>query len=189
MVVQLKTQPVLETERLILRPFNLDDAPDVQKMAGVFEVADTTLNIPHPYGEGEAERWIKTHRISFERSQSATYAITKRDDGTLVGAIGLTMDAKHERAEMGYWIGKPFWNNGYATEAARAMIKFGFHDLGLNRIFAHYLTRNKASGKVMEKAGMKYEGHLRQHVVNWGKFEDLIMFGVLKEDFESIKFV
>ena len=99
-----------------------------------------------------------------------------------IGAIGLTISPRNQRAEMGYWLGVPYWNKGYATEAARAVLRFGFQELGLNRIYASYFPRNPASGRVMEKAGMRYEGTLRQHFVRWSEPEDLVYYSILKSE-------
>jgi len=178
-------QPVLETERLRLRPFTLDDAPTVQQLAGDPAIADTTLNIPHPYLDGMAENWINTHADALASRKSITYAITSRQDGALLGAIGLTINRQDRRAEMGYWMGKPFWDRGYTTEAARALLAFGFNELDLNRIHASYLVRNPASGRVMEKMGMRHEGLLRQHVQKNGRFEDLATCAILRSEFEQ----
>ena len=172
---------MLRTERLILRPFGREDAPTVQRLAGTREVADTTLTIPHPYLDGVAESWIATHEEAWKQKDRATFAVTTEAEG-LIGAIGLHLRLGHQRAELGYWIGLPFWNRGYATEAARAIIAFGFESLGLNRIHASHLTRNPASGRVMEKAGMRFEGTLRQHVVRWGRLEDLNTYAVLRSE-------
>ena len=160
-------QPTLRTERLILRPFCLEDAATVQRLAGTREVAETTLTIPHPYLDGMAETWIATQPDAWERQERVTFAITSAADG-VVGAIGLRLTLQHRRAELGYWVGLPFWNHGYATEAARAILTFGFETLGLNRIHASHLVRNPASGRVMVKAGMRFEGTLRQHVLKGG---------------------
>jgi RimJ/RimL family protein N-acetyltransferase len=178
-------QPELRTERLLLRPFTPDDAPTVKRLAGDRAVADTTLNIPHPYEEGMAEEWIATHAEQFEQGQSVTFAIVLRASRELIGAIGLGINQTHQRAEMGYWIGKPYWNNGYATEAARAVLEYGFEVQKLNRIHASYFARNPASGRVMEKIGMEYEGCFRQHVQRWGVFQDLKVRAILKEEYEG----
>ena len=179
----MKQMPSLETERLRLRPFTLDDAPDVQRLAGAKEVASTTLNIPHPYEDGMAEKWIGTHQERYESGKLVNFAITNRSDGALIGGIGLVINQDHARAEMGYWIGVPYWNKGYCTEAARAVLKYGFEVLQLNRIHASYLTRNPASERVMQKIGMSYEGCHPQHMKKWGQFEDLSVYGILKKDY------
>jgi len=143
------------------------------------------LNIPHPYEDGVAEEWIGTHQKDMEEDKSITYAITEKDDGILVGAISLILNLKHENAEAGYWVGKPFWNKGYCTEALRALIEYGFKTIKLNRIHAHYYARNEASGRVMKKAGMQFEGYHRQYVKNNGVFEDLKSYAVIKSDLEQ----
>jgi len=174
-------QPTLATERLVLRPFTLADAEAVQRLAGAEEIADTTLNIPHPYADGLAEAWIESHVDAFRDRERVALAIAD-SNAVLVGAISLRLDLGHRRAELGYWIGLPFWGRGYATEAAVAMVGYGFEELGLNRIFAHHLARNPASGRVLEKAGFVHEGLHRAHVLKNGRFEDLQSFAVLRAD-------
>ena len=182
---KLTKHSVIKTRRLVLRPFEMGDSKDVRRLAGVREIADTTLNIPHPYGEGMAEKWISTHAAGSDENTSHTFAITFRKDGNLLGAVGLTIRSSHSRAELGYWIGKPYWKNGYCTEAARAVIEYGFTVLKLNRIFATFMTRNPASGRVMEKLGMKFEGVARRHMRKWDVFEDMAMYGILKDEWIS----
>jgi len=174
-------QPTLRTERLLLRAFRPEDAAVVQRLAGEREVADTTLTIPHPYRDGMAETWIATHAEAWERQERLTLAITAEALG-VIGAISLHLRPVHRRAELGYWVGRPFWNCGYATEAARAVIAFGFEALGLSRIHASHFTRNPASGRVMVKAGMRLEGTFRQHVIRWDRPEDLSQYAILKTD-------
>ena len=176
------SQPTIKTARLILRPFTLSDAPAVQTLAGERDIADTTLNIPHPYEDGMAEEWIVGHDPAYKDGTAVTLAIVLRDDGSLIGAIGLKIDRGCHKAELGYWVGTPFWNHGYATEAASALIAYGFDQLRLNRIHAAHLARNPSSGRVMEKAGMLLEGTARQHTIKWGKYEDLVSYGILRDD-------
>jgi ribosomal-protein-alanine N-acetyltransferase len=175
--------PKLLTERLLLRPFTLDDAPAVQKLAGDHDIASTTLNIPHPYEDGMAEEWIGTHQERFDRGELANFAIVRWQDDALIGAIGLVIHPGYGRAELGYWIGKAYWGQGYCTEAAEAVLDYGFAVLGLNRIHAHHMSRNPASGRVMAKIGMTHEGRLRQHVKKWEAFEDIEMYGILRREY------
>lgn len=177
-----KPFPVLATERLLLRPFTPADADDVTRLAGEKEVASTTLSIPHPYPEGVAAAWIAGHAESFAKGESVPFAITLRAGGSLAGAIGLEIDRDHRHAELGYWIAKPCWGKGYATEAALAVVRHGFDDLGLHRIFAAHFTRNPTSGRVLEKIGMTHEGHRRGHLCKWGVFEDIEEYGMLRDD-------
>jgi RimJ/RimL family protein N-acetyltransferase len=102
----------------------------------------------------------------------------------LVGAISLRIELPQRRAELGYWVGVPYWGRGFATEAARAMIEFGFRRLSLHRIYAHHFVRNPASGRVMEKAGMQHEGTLRGHFFRWGAPEDVAVWGILSTPVE-----
>lgn len=176
------SQPSLSTPRLLLRPLTPGDAPIVQQLAGERDIADTTLNIPHPYEDGMAEVWIASLGPGYEAGKLATFAVVRRDGSRLIGVIGLRIDAANDKADLGYWIGKPFWNSGFATEAARAVIDWGFEALGLNRITARHLVRNPASGRVMEKAGMQHERTGREDTIKWGKYEDLKYYGIRRED-------
>jgi RimJ/RimL family protein N-acetyltransferase len=178
-------EPALETERLILRPFRLTDAADVQRLAGDRAIADTTATIPHPYPDGAAEAWIASHAEHFASGESVTFAITRRDDGALLGAIGLELRPEHRRAELGYWVGKPFWNRGYATEATRAVVRYAFKCLPLDRVFAEYFLRNPASERVMRKIGMLPEGILRRHFIRWGAPEDLGVCSILRDEWRE----
>lgn len=181
----MRERPTLETTRLILRPFTLDDAPVVQRLAAAREIAATTANIPHPYEEGMAEAWISGHQARFEAGQLLNFAIVRRADHTLLGAIGLHFNQAHANAELGYWMGLPYWGEGYMTEAAGAVVRYAFEVLNLNRVFACHFVRNPASGRVMQKIGMVYEGCLRQHVLKWGQFEDMAYYGILKSEYPT----
>lgn len=174
--------PVLTCERLILRPFQVSDAERVQKLAGTKDVAATTLNIPHPYPDGGAKEWILTHQERFASDEGCPLAICLQDSELLIGAIEIMIDRPHNKGSLGYWLGKEYWNKGYCTEAAREIIKYGFAKLELHKIYATHLANNPASGKVMEKLGMKQEGVLRQHVQKWGKYYDLIYYGILRNE-------
>jgi len=171
-------RPTLRTRRLALRPFTLADAPRVQQLAGAREVALNTLSIPHPYPDGAAEEWISSHETKLEQGQ-INFAI---DDGQLVGAVGLIVKRPDDIAEIGYWIGVPYWGRGYACEAAEAVIRYGFEDLALNKIFAAHFTRNPASGRVLQKLGMKHEGTLRQQHKKWDEYVDAEIYAILKRD-------
>ena len=144
--------------------------------------------MPYPYPDGEAERWIGTHADKYEQGDFS-FAITLKENGALIGAIGLHSVSVHEKAEMGYWLGKEYWGKGYASEAAKCMVKFGFEQLHLHRIFAHYFMHNPASRRVMEKAGLKFEGVLRGEVVKDGRHIDLGVCGMTLEDYREERLV
>lgn len=176
--LQAPTQPVLRGRRVVLRPFRREDNAAVEQLAGTREIADTTLRIPHPYPEGAAEAWIATHASDWDAGKHAHFAITLRSDEFL-GAISLDLAREHGWAELGYWVGLPYWNNGYCTEAGALILKFAFGELELHRVQARHLVRNPASGRVLKKLGMRSEGIHREAVQKWGRFEDVASYAIL----------
>ena len=121
-----------------------------------------------------------------DTSNNHIFAIAPRDGGEAMGAIGLHVDTNHDRAEIGYWIGVPYWGRGYVTEAAKAIVDYVFNTLGLNRVFAFHFTRNPASGRVLQKIGMKREGTMRQHIVKWGEHVDVDYYGMVREEWMGV---
>lgn len=178
----MREQPILQTDNLILRPFILSDSKRVQELAGDSRISDTTLNIPHPYLDGMAEAWIGSHREAFFNDNGITYAMVKKTDGQLIGAIGLMINRQHKKAELGYWVGVDFWGKGYCTESTKTIIKLGFEKLDLNKIYARAFVNNIASSTVMGKSGMAYEGTFRQEVIKDGVPMDLKSFAITKDD-------
>lgn len=138
---------------VVLRHFEQGDAARVQQLAGDRVVADTTAAIPHPYPEGMADAWITRHDVERARGTQYPYAIARAEDGLLVGAIALRPVA-NEHENIGYWIGREYWNRGYATAATRALVTLAFKFLDCQQITASYLSRNAASGRVLEKCGL-----------------------------------
>ncbi len=173
-------QPTLETERLVLRPFTAADAGAVRELAGDIDVARYTLHIPHPYTLEDAETWIAAQPGALEREQRVTYAVTL--GGSVVGAVGLVLALEHERGELGYWIGRPYWGRGFATEAAAAVVDWAFRELGLRRVHASHFRDNPPSGRVLQKLGMRHEGTARQHIRKWDAFLDVERYGLLRDD-------
>ncbi len=172
----------LETERLILRPLEISDIAALVPLIGAREVAATTLRIPHPYTEADARDYIASSHESFSSGEEVRLAIVMREHNSLCGGVGLRIENEHRRAELGYWIGLPYWNRGIATEAAMAVVNYGFESLKLNRIFAGFVAGNSASERVLKKIGMQREGCQRGHDQKWGKFLDLELYGILASD-------
>lgn len=175
------TQPQIQTPRLILRRPALSDAKVIQQLAGAREIAQWTLTMPHPYPDGAAEAWIARHEDDLQQDRAVHFAIAPLDERALVGMLSLSLSLQHDRAEMGYWIGVPYWGRGYCTEAAAAVLGYGFETLGLHRVYANHFAGNTASGRVMQKIGLKYEGTLRQHVKKWGQYLDMVSYGLTRE--------
>lgn len=175
-------QPSLTTERLVLRPFRSEDADALTAVVNDPLIAANTLSIPHPYPDGMAAEWIAGHAAAFEAGRAAVFAVTEAAGGALCGASGLHLDAVHRRAELGYWIAAEKRGRGYATEAGRALIAYGFEELGLERIHAAHYPHNPASGRVLEKLGMRREGVLRGHVRKGEQRLDFVFYGRLRDD-------
>ena len=144
-----------------------------------------TRSIPHPLSLEQAQGWLAKRVAEMAEGKSATFGVILLGTGELVGASGLHVDSEHCCAEMGFWIGVEWWRQGYATEAARAVVRYGFEALGLNRIHAHHMTKNPASGRVLEKAGLLREGLLRQAIRKWDNFEDVVVYAILRQDWTS----
>lgn len=181
----MQNYPQIKTDRLILRGFKLSDASQVQELAGDTKIAEMTLAVPHPYETGMAETWISTHLSDLEKGTGVVFALVHQESDQLIGAMGLVINKTFHRAELGYWIGAPFWGNGYATEAALEVLNYGFTVMKLNKINATHMVHNPASGRVMEKIGMTTEGLLKQHVHKDGKFIDLAAYAILAENWQQ----
>jgi ribosomal-protein-alanine N-acetyltransferase len=169
----------LETTRLLLRPLSINDAPEVQRMAGDPLVAATTLNIPHPYPDGAAEEWIAQHSKWRADGDCYTFAMEEKATKKLLGCIDLSVTDK--RGILGYWIGKEYWNNKFCTEATKRLIQFAFEDLKLERVSAYHMAQNLASGKVMANSGMKKEGYFKNHALKNGVPIDSILYEITNQ--------
>lgn len=168
----------LETSRLKLRPYSEADVAELLPLIGTREVAATTMRIAHPYTERDARDFI----ASAQDANKIWLAITLRSDGRQIGGIGLRLAPQHEHADLGYWLGVEYWGKGYATEAAREMLRYGFEDLHLHRITASHFKHNPASGRILAKLGMRHEGCQREHLRKWEQFVDSELYGILRQE-------
>jgi ribosomal-protein-alanine N-acetyltransferase len=178
--------PLLETPRLHLRPFTLADVPRLVTLAGDYEVAKNTLNIPHPYHESDARRWVQVTQENYQQQVGYAFAIELKATGEFIGGIGLTLERRFDRAEVGYWLGQPYWGQGLASEALAALLGFGFKKLGMNKIYATHLAENPASGRVMLKNGMVLEGELAQHTKRDGRYYDLWQYRLTRAEYAQL---
>ena len=175
----------IETRRLMLRPAHMRDANDMYEYSKDPEVARHVL--------WEAHRSLRETRAVLRRmirdyryAPPFTYVIEHREDGCVIGTIGLmNMSRMHRSAEVGYSLHRKYWNRGLMTEALIAMLRYCFHDLRFNRIEAQHEAENPASGAVMRHAGMHHEGTLKQRIYNKGKFHDMELYSILKEEFHA----
>ncbi|MEZ6093477.1 MAG: GNAT family N-acetyltransferase [Pirellulaceae bacterium] len=178
-------RPTIQSQRFLLRPFFPEDAEDMQRLVNDRDIARFTRSIDYPYPLENAKAWIASHEQLWNDGKAIVFAICEIATGALRGAVGLHVSQVDHHAEVGYWIGKELWGKGIATEACSRAIRYGFEELGLERIHAHHMAVNPASGKVLEKSGMTQEGYLRKHVRKWGEFHDIVFYGVLAEEWRN----
>ena len=162
-----------------------EDIPFIVKYASNKNISDFTLNLPFPYDEKDAIFWINIANQGFKNGTKIIFGIRLKPKNVFIGGIGLTIESAFDRAEIGYWIAKPFWRKGYATEATKSVIEFGFNKLNLNRLTSSHLAKNPASGRVLEKSGLKKEGVLKEHILKNSEYHDLVIYGLTKNDFEN----
>jgi RimJ/RimL family protein N-acetyltransferase len=156
---------------------------ELASLGGAAEVADTMLEWPHPFSTANARSTIAAQASVYQAGRAIHFAIERRDRPGLVGGIELSaLDNPHRCAELRFWIAQPEWGRGFATEAARAVLRFGFRDQGLHRIDAMHLVRSEAAGAVLRKIGMRQEGLLRERVRKQGQFEDVALWAALADD-------
>lgn len=171
----------ITTERLELRIFEEADAKTVARLCNNYNIYKGTLYLPYPYSIEDALSWIEHHLDNFLAEKSYEFAVTDKQTGQLSGAIALSNNPRFDHGELAYWIGEEYWGKGYATEAAQAMLQFAFQEKQYHKVFARYFASNPASGKVLEKIGMKKEGTFADHIKKEGRYEDLIYYGIINK--------
>lgn len=177
----------IETKRLILRKFTMDDAQNMyDNWANDARVTKYLQWKPHENIDVTKNiliDWIK----SYERLDYYQWAIVYKENMQAIGAISIVgFSDLHKWCEIGYCLSRNYWNNGIMTEALKAVIDFCFSKIGFNRVHAFHHAENRASGRVMLKSGMKYEGRLSQYHTNTqGEFVDCDMYAILKDDYHN----
>lgn len=174
----------LETPRLILRPFTMSDLDDVWAYASDPEVTRYTIFDFHQ-DRTTTEEYLSSV-LTRSTGDSHLFALEHRETHRVLGGCSIrNLDRRNSHAEMGYALARAYWNQGYATEAVRAVIAFGFRELDLNRVEAKCVPQHTASWRVMHKAGMTYEGILRQAEFFKGKFQDLAVYSILRSEWNG----
>lgn len=176
----LEEKRPLLTKRLCLRAFSEEDAQAVYEY-GSDEETLRYLLWPGVKSLEEARQAA----LEFQKTPGF-YAITRRADGVCIGSVVINLEREHEKAGFGYALNRSCWNQGYMTEVLRAVLRFCFEELELNRVEAFHYAENRASGKVMQKSGMQYEGKGRQEAKVKGSFCDVEHYGILKKDWEAL---
>jgi len=177
--------PVIETERLLLRRMRMTDAADVYAYARDREVARHVLWEAHQ-SLWETRAYIRFLLYQYRSGEPGSWAIVLRETNRVIGTIGyMSYAPDHATAEVGYSLAREHWGKGLMTEALQAVMDESFRTLKLHRIEAMHFTDNPASGRVMEKCGMRHEGHLRERICCKGVFRDVEMWGILRRDWKN----
>ncbi len=179
------TPPILETPRLILRPYAATDADALVRVCNNMNVVRWTSSHPFPYELCYAKEWLARIEREFAEGKSVVFAAVLRESGELIGSVGLVRESAHERAEIGYVVGEPHWGKGYATEATARVLRYAFEELKLSRVNASVHATNVGSIRVLEKLGLIQEGVQRRHIQRFGEWKDIVLFGVLREEWRS----
>ena len=173
------------TNVLPLTEFRPTDKAAVVEWLAEREIYERTLRIPYPYTEADADTWFATILPTAERPGRVGVWAIRDTGGRLIGGTGLDGLGEPDpwrshRAEIGYWLAKPFWSRGIMTAVVQRLCQHAFEDFGLAKITAHVFSHNPASARVLEKCAFQEEGYLRKHYVKDEKFIDARLFALLR---------
>lgn len=174
---------IVVTDRIHLSEFQPSDQAACVEHFKEKEIYDRTLRIPYPYTEADFQAWLEVvEKATKQQGQPVHWAI-RNEQGFLIGGSGFDgfQVGKSHRAEIGYWLAKPYWGQGIMTSVVRTLCEYAFAEFGLAKITAHVFADNSASAKVLEKCGFKQEGFLRKHYLKDGKFLDSRLFALVRE--------
>ena len=176
------SMPTLETPRLILRRITMKDAQDIFEYSQSEEVARHVLWSAQKH-ISEARDYCRYMARRYRADEPSSWGIILRESGKLVGTIGyMNYSEENNSVEIGYSLARPLWNGGYMTEALSRVLSYTFDAMEINRVEAQHEITNPASGRVMEKCGMRKEGILRQRLYNKGKYVDVALYAILRSD-------
>jgi ribosomal-protein-alanine N-acetyltransferase len=179
--------PELITARLKLRRMQLSDLPSLMKYVNNPKISDQIFNIPYPYQEEDAVFRMNFVLQGFKNRERYVFAITYKDQDELIGEIGLHLDKANNHGQFGYWLGEPFWGKGIVSEALAAILKFGFTQLELNKIYATHYPDNPASGKVMIANHMIKEAELKEHYKIEGTYRSVNQYRLTRQEYEGLQ--
>ena len=172
----------LHTTRLMLRPVEPEDAERIVPLAGDWEVARFTTNIPHPLSPRDASDFMTGARSAMAEGSALVLSLIEKRMGDLIGLIGVTWDGERKRGEVGYWLGRVHWNQGFVSEALSDLLTFLFETVGLERLVAFVCVENKASRRVLEKSGFTWTGCVEQPAPARGRSVTMDEFILPRED-------
>lgn len=179
----LPQPPTLRSERLLLRPVGPEDALAVAELAGDRRVARQLADVPSPFPVAQAARWLEARAERWARGGGPTFAIVcPALSPALVGTLSLRCIPRDRRAELGYWLGAPYWGRGLASEAVTGALRWAFTEGGLYRVYAQVIASNRRSQRVLVKTGMTHEGTRRGHLRKGRRFVDVDQYGILRDE-------
>lgn len=178
--------PHLNTRRLLLMPLQAEQAQTLAWLADEPEIASNTGALPSPYTVEHAREFIADQEEQYRSARQMGLGIHLSENRELIGVINLRLSPAHHSAQLGYWIGAQHRNRGYAGEAVGAMLEHGFVERKLQRIAGHCFRRNKASARVLDKAGLRYEGCLQGAFLKNGVYEDMLLYGLLRDHWQPL---
>ncbi|UCG62199.1 MAG: GNAT family N-acetyltransferase [Candidatus Zixiibacteriota bacterium] len=178
----MKIKDRIEGDKINLRFITKGDALSIYQYAADEAISRYT-HIPHPYNLDDAYDFVKLTQSDRKRKAAYHYGLENRETGQIIGMIGLiALFPMHRKAELGYWLAKPFWGRGIITEAIEKIVEFAFVTLKLHRVYAHVFPDNKASIRVLEKCGFTREGLIREGFVQRGKYVSVYMYSILEDE-------
>jgi len=176
--------PQLETPRLTLRALTLDDLEDVWAYASDAPVSRYTMFDQHK-SKDDTRAFLQMQVDNAAKAEANSWGIVLKETGRLIGSIGFHgSHPLHARGEIGYAMARSYWGKGLMTEAVRAVVRCGFEQMNLNRIFAGCIPEHTGSRRVLEKCGFICEGILRQNAYFKNAYQDIAMYSILREDWE-----
>ena len=176
-----------ETPRLVLRTYRMSDALEVTRHLRSRAVTRYTY-MPHPYTVDDYFEFMRRIRSPKARANNIVFAIADKLSGKVIGAVGVhRIDLKNRSAEIGYWLGQPYWGKGIVVEAVNRIVEYLFRERKLQRVFARVWHPNTRSARVLEKAGFTLEGRLRRDIFRNHRWMDVLVFGLLREDWSKMR--
>lgn len=177
---------VFDSKRLTLRTLRPSDAPDLYANVKDKEIVTWTMNIPHPYPKDGALKFIRKARYDMRKRKAYVFGIVLKENSKVIGVIDIrAVDWNNRNGEIGYWLGKDYWGKGLMTEAVSVILKFGFEELKLHRVYAKVFADHLGSKRVLEKSGFKLEGTMRKEHYRYGRWHDMLIYGVLRGEWTN----
>jgi len=169
---------------LELRPLTQADALRIAEYCNNYNLYKTTLSLPYPYTLEDAKSWIEMAEANAKEQKSFEFAIVEQASGLLVGVVGLSQNKANRKGELAYWIAEEHWGKGYGSWAANAILDFAFREMNFHKVFARFFANNPASGRIMQKIGMKEVGVFVDDVYKEDKFVTAHYYEILQSEWQ-----